>query len=203
MNSRYGVTVRYDFALPPKANVFVDSVPVTRISKTLLGLCSVLSTSAAMDAVVDAVRRKVVTLPDLGRVLDDASEQRGGRSTLRKILTSRFAVGVTDSDAEDLFLTMARRRGFEFLHHHVVSLGSSRGELDFARLPSLLDIEIDGSDSHDDPVAVQRDKNRDAELVARGWVVLRFTYWDLIQRTDWVFATIDEVLAQRERLRHI
>ena len=69
--------------------------------------------------------------------------------------------------------------------------------MDLASLPEKVDIEIDGGEAHDNPAAGQRDKNRDAELESRGWVVLRFTYWDLVERPDWVFEKISMTLEMR------
>jgi very-short-patch-repair endonuclease len=49
-------------------------------------------------------------------------------------------------------------------------------------------IEVDGRAYHSDPAAFERDRRRDALLVARGYVVLRFSYrqvmfeWHFIQR---------------------
>lgn len=43
----------------------------------------------------------------------------------------------------------------------------------------------------------RRDKSRDVELGSRGWLVLRFTYWDLVQRSDWVFESIAAAIATR------
>ena len=175
-----------------------DDIPVTRIAKTVFDLCSVLSFAASTDVVLDVVRRRAASIVDLGRVLDEASDKRGGRSTLRRILATRFAAGVTDSDAEDLFMAMAARRGFSLVHHFVVEDATFRAELDFADISVQLDVEIDGGKDHDDPVSQQRDKNRDAELIARGWTVLRFTYWDLIQKTDWMFEMISGALERRK-----
>ena len=198
LNSRYGITIHHDSSLPIKAIAYSDNIPVTRMARTILDLCAVLSYSAATSAVVDAVRRDLLSLLDLCRVLDEPSGKRGGRTVLRRILMTRFARGVTDSDAEDLFIEMAEHRGLAFVHHFVVQDPGFRAELDFAEVPIRLDVEIDGGKGHNDPVAVQRDKNRDAELISRGWTVLRFTYWDLIRRPDWVFETIRVVQARRE-----
>jgi len=202
VNSRHGIKVHHDPSLAHRPTASVDKVPVTRMAATILDLCAVLSYATVCSVVVDAVRRSFVSILDLGRVLDEASGKRGGRTVLRRILASRFAVGVTDSEAEDLFIDMAERRGFRFVHHFVVQDPGIRAELDFADVPILLDVEVDGGKDHDDPVAVQRDKNRDAELISRGWTVLRFTYWDLIQRADWVFGIIGTATALRKTERH-
>jgi len=197
LNSRHGIRVHHDPSLATAPNAKAENIPVTRIAKTVLDLCAVLSLAASTQVVLDVVRRRAVSIVDLGRVLDEETGRRGGRSALRRILVTRFAVGVTDSDAEDLFIAMASRRGFDFVHHFVVEDAGFRVELDFADPYVRLDVEIDGGKDHDDPVAQQRDKNRDAELIARGWTVLRFTYWDLIQKTDWMFEMISAALERK------
>ena len=194
LNSAHGVKVRRDPSLRTEPRVFVDSIPVTRISKTILDLCGGLSLGPAGDLVADAVRRGKTTIVDLGRILDEAGGQGiKGTRVLRRILTERFALGVTDSEAEDLFIALARRRGYSFTHHYVVKDDSYIAELDFADVLIYLDVEVDGGRYHDDPEHQQLDKNRDAELAERGWTVLRFTYWDLVRKPDWVFEKIDSV----------
>ncbi|MGH2754756.1 MAG: DUF559 domain-containing protein [Actinomycetota bacterium] len=198
VNSAHGIKVHRDPSLAEEPRVLVNNIPITRISRTLLDLCGVLSFSAATDAVVGAIRRRKCTILDLARILDEAGGQgKRGTRTLRRILMERFAYGVTDSEAEDLFAALAKRRGYTFVHHHVVRDGLLIAQLDFADVSAKLNIEVDGGEYHDDPVAVQRDKNRDAELIDRGWTVLRFTYWDLVQRPDWVFQKIESVLERR------
>ena len=66
VNSRHGISVRYDPALPRRPKVFADSIPVTYVEDGS-DLCDVLLFSAASEVVVDAVRRKLVTLVDLGK----------------------------------------------------------------------------------------------------------------------------------------
>ena len=196
LNSRHGIRVHLDPSLATRPHAHADNIPLTRIVWTVLDLCAVLTYPAATAVVVDVVRRQLVSVLDLSRVLDESAGRRGGRRTLSRVLMTRFALGVTDSDAEDLFIDLAGRRGLHFRHHFVVQDPSFRAELDFADVSLLLDIEVDGGKAHDDDVAQQWDKNRDAELISRGWTVLRFTYWDLIQRPDWVFERIGDTLAR-------
>jgi very-short-patch-repair endonuclease len=109
---------------------------------------------------------------------------------------------VTDSDAEDLYLRISRRddvcRGA--IHHHVVTRQGHRlAELDFSYLPELVNVEIDGHEGHDDPVARQRDRRRDALLGEMGWTVLRFTYWQLVDEPQWVIDRVRATVVRRRR----
>jgi very-short-patch-repair endonuclease len=197
-NSAHGVIVHVDPDVAALPTAKIDGLPVTLIARTIFDLCGVLPYPAAAETLIDAIRNDRVDVPALGRAGDLFGKPgKGGTTAFRKVLTERLGLGITDSVAEDLFLSLARRRGYGFTHHHVVRDATFFAELDFASLPERVNIEIDGAKAHGDPVAQQRDRNRDAELIRRGWLVLRFTYWDLIQQPDWVFECIGEALAQR------
>lgn len=197
-NSRYGIQVHLDPTLSPSPKTFFDVIPVTRIDRTLLDICGTLPKDASARLIDRAIRSNLTEPLQLARALDAHGRQgRAGTHPLRSILTTRYAFGVTDSDAEDLFREMATRRGFNFVFHHVVTDAGFRAELDFAALPEMVDIEIDGGGVHNNPAQVDRDKARDVELGKRGWLVLRFTYRDLVENPAWVFDSIVAALAMR------
>jgi hypothetical protein len=58
-------------------------------------------------------------------------------------------------------------------------------------------VELDGLRFHSEPGQVARDKARDRRLAIRGYLVLRFTYWELVERPAEVVAEIREALACR------
>jgi hypothetical protein len=63
-------------------------------------------------------------------------------------------------------------------------------------LPKLkLAIEVDGMAFHQGPDRFQRDRTRQNALIGLGWTVLRFTWWDLVDRPTYVIATIRRQLA--------
>ena len=62
--------------------------------------------------------------------------------------------------------------------------------LDLAFPAAMVAIEVDGMAYHSDAVRFQRDRTRQNLLVSLGWTVLRFTWWDLVDRPDYVVTTI-------------
>jgi very-short-patch-repair endonuclease len=46
------------------------------------------------------------------------------------------------------------------------------------------------------PEHFQRDRRRQNRLIAAGWTVLRFTWWDLTERPDDVLAQIRAAVAR-------
>jgi very-short-patch-repair endonuclease len=194
-----GIKVHVDPSLTAKPKVRFDGIPVPRIERVLFDLCGTLSPGRAERMVVQAIRDDRVEVVLLARALDlYGGNGKKGTRVLRRILSTRIAMGVTDSDAEDLFAAMADRRGLSLAHHHVVVDQQFRAELDFASIREQIDVEIDGGIAHFNPVKNDRDKARYVELGRRGWLVLRFTYWDLVTRPEWVFDSIATALRTRQ-----
>jgi very-short-patch-repair endonuclease len=71
-------------------------------------------------------------------------------------------------------------------------------EVDFAIEPGRVIIECDGWDSHGrDRRQFERDRARDAELSALGWIVLRFTWLQITRRPAWVASSIRRTIVSR------
>ena len=70
-------------------------------------------------------------------------------------------------------------------------------ECDFVWPEHRVIVETDGWESHGNRVAFERDKARDADLAARGWVVLRFTWRQVVDSPMLVIARLAQTLAQR------
>jgi very-short-patch-repair endonuclease len=70
-----------------------------------------------------------------------------------------------------------------------------RYRLDFAWPPVKLAAEVDGYEAHGARSAFYRDRDRQNDLVALGWTLLRFTWTDVIRRPAHVASTIDRAHA--------
>ncbi len=81
--------------------------------------------------------------------------------------------------------------------HHVVRTATRSFELDFGLVDQRIDIEVDGWAYHGHRRAFEADRERDADLAAAGWHVLRFTWHQVTQRPDWVASRIGAVVGQR------
>jgi very-short-patch-repair endonuclease len=66
--------------------------------------------------------------------------------------------------------------------------------VDFAWRPQWLIVETDGWAAHGTRPAFERDRRRDADLVAPGWRVLRVSYERLGREPEWVADRIAEAL---------
>jgi very-short-patch-repair endonuclease len=59
----------------------------------------------------------------------------------------------------------------------------------------MLAVEADGRDTHDRPEALYADRVRQNLIMLAGWRVLRFTWYDVMQRPDWVIAQVRQALS--------
>jgi very-short-patch-repair endonuclease len=79
----------------------------------------------------------------------------------------------------------------------LVSSGWFRARVDLGHRAARLAVEADGYEFHGSRRDFAADCHRYDELVAAGWLVLRFTYEQVIGDPAWVVATIRAALAQR------
>jgi len=143
-----------------------------------------------------ALVRGWLTLDELAAQVRALNGQHGVVA-LRALLTG--ALPRTWSPAERLGRQVLARTGLQGWQWNlpVALLDGSVAVVD-AALPHLrLAVEIDGRAHHVDPAAFQRDRHRQNGLVALGWIVLRFTWDDLVQRPDEVVASVLAAVALR------
>jgi very-short-patch-repair endonuclease len=71
------------------------------------------------------------------------------------------------------------------------------GRVDFL-IGDRLVVEADGYEWHADPVAFERDRARDRELVRRGYVVVRASYRQVLDDLDEVVLAVRDVIGRRD-----
>ena len=159
-----------------------EGLLVTSVARTLVDLGQVASADVVERAVEWALRRGHVSV---GRLADmvAAVPNRPGTRALRELLARRSPGSpATESDAETLFLQLARRAGLpEPQRQYAVPTAEGNFRLDFAWPSRGLGVEIDGAGAHASRDALRRDLRRQNRLVlslaSAGWALLRFT-WD-------------------------
>jgi very-short-patch-repair endonuclease len=129
-------------------------------------------------------------------VLRHSRRGRHGVVALRAALEAWSIAGKPpDSLLELVMADLLRQRGLPaaVFHHRV------RGfEVDFCYPVERIIIECDGWEVHGrDRAQFERDRRRDAALIADGWIVIRFTWSQITQHPDWVCDVIRQTLAAR------
>jgi len=169
-------------------------VPVTAPARTLLDLAGVVDVAQLEPALEDAVLRGLAPFLLLRRTLDRlGGSGRRGAAPLRRLLDSRDpGTAPTESVLEDTLVRALRRGGLlEPVRQYRV--GAVRVDLAYPGV--RLAIEADSRVWHGGRTDVQRNSAKQNLLVARGWRVLRFTWFDVTHRPAYVVGTVEPLLS--------
>ena len=163
-----------------------------RLQKQFLGPINVLTVRWATDArAIDAL---IAALGELALSALTASRLEFRQDFIELLPSERVGArllrraGVTGWVANFLVLTAD---------------GVAKAELDFAFPDLRICIEVDGRAAHSGGRAFDRDRRRQNDLSLDGWLVLRFTWHQIVNEPEWVIGQIRLAIATRSRLAGI
>jgi very-short-patch-repair endonuclease len=191
--------------MPPGGPV---DVTVSSAAHSRGGICVHRTTTLSLDDVVrdrDGLPRTSVarTLTDLADVLDGRQMKRViERADVRRILDVKDLPGrrkittkpepeFTRSDLERHMRALVKRHGLPAPSVNASVLGN---EVDFFWSDQRLVAETDGAETHLTRAAFENDRRRDAELLAAGYRVVRFTYRQVSDEPRYVANTLKALL---------
>jgi hypothetical protein len=168
------------------------NLPVTSPRKTVLDLGGMRHrrTEGVLDA---ALRRELTDVGQLWLLLEQEwMRGRRGVAVLRDLLVPRTeGRAPTDSEMEIRLRRLIDESGLPPpVHQFPFEISTGPIRMDLAYPERLIDIEADSLSWHWDREAFERDRRRDNELKALGWIVLRFTWAMIRYDRDYVVATI-------------
>jgi very-short-patch-repair endonuclease len=171
---------------------------VTTPTRTLLDLGSILSSSRLERALERALHKRVTDIDSLAARFNEwARRGRPGARKWRALLELRdSSLEPTASDFETRMSQLIRRYNLPApVRQHVIMQGTRfLARADFAYPAQRVLIECDSEQWHRGREPWQRDMWRYNTLVAAGWKVLRFTWWDVTSQPDYVAGRIVDVL---------
>jgi very-short-patch-repair endonuclease len=207
---------RPQIAVPRGRNVAADrrdgvdlrwrTVPVTDVvdgwvtsrERTLVDCASLLPFNQALAIRDSALRDRTVTRPDLMARAAVLPRQYRGR------VEAVFAEA--DPLAANPFESALRAIAIEVPGLHVrcqVRIDDERGwvgRVDLADRDLRIVVEADSMEYHGERAAMDKDVERYTRLTCDGWLVLRFTWYHVMTRPDWVVAMLSKAVAQRATL---
>jgi Protein of unknown function (DUF559) len=129
------------------------------------------------------------------RLLDMAAldTTHPGSKRLREVLDAHDLSSTTRSPLEDALLELCDDYG---IPRPLVNTIHEGVELDVCWPEHRLNLETDGR-RHLTRAAFERDRARDARLIALGWRVVRLTYRQVYTQPDWVAALLRDLLSAR------
>jgi very-short-patch-repair endonuclease len=169
---------------------------VTTLPRTLVDSWPLLPVNERRPLLLDAARQGLVTAEKLREALAERSNVGGRRALLQTI--ELIADGVQSELEAHGVLSVFRHRSLpRSVGQYAVQLPGGRIKLDRAWPEAKLAVELDGAQHHTSPEDRRRDLSRDRELAALGWVVLRFTFADVLRDPEAVRAKVLEVYRAR------
>jgi hypothetical protein len=174
-------------------------IPVTTATRTLVDVAPLVTPTQLELALDDAEQRGLVWRPHVRWRLDCLGRRgRTGVPQLRALLDRTEGRPLGDSWLEQEGIRIVTRAGLPVPRCQV---HLRRPDRRIARVDLLWDAqrliaELSGHATHATRRRRQADAQRTAALTLAGWRVLDFTYEDVIERPEYVVATIAEHLAQ-------
>jgi hypothetical protein len=174
---------------------------LTHLARTMVDLASVLDTAWLRAALDSALRQRKTNLVWARRALDSYGRGRRGAAFLRRLVTEHQREDeVPDSVLESMGIELAMATGrTPRLHWKVIEGARLIAEVDFAWPEVRLCVELDGWTQHGTRAAFVRDRARDRALLRLGWMVLRFTWQDVVADRESVIAELVSCYESRTR----
>jgi very-short-patch-repair endonuclease len=154
-------------------------IPCTNILRTLVDLGAV-DPDGVVDAVGHVLATRLADLPALAAtILEHSQRGRSGIGPLRRAVDEwSIDAKPADSVLEASMRRLVERYRLPDVEFHPVIDGF---EVDFRVVGTPLILECDGWTYHGlDRMNFERDRTRDADLTAAGWIVVRFTYRSIV-----------------------
>jgi hypothetical protein len=196
-------TIHVSRSLPTEHLARRERFPVTNVARTIADLAAMLPPPRLEVVIDDALAARRTTLASL---LAMAAARSGpgqrGSATLRGLIDARRGIWVAPASELE---RRARRLWVDAglpEPAYEVDVGDDAwiGRVDCLWREQRVIVELDGRRFHGGSTARDADRRRDNQLHASGWVVLRFTWDDIVERPDEVVALVRSALERNGRL---
>lgn len=192
-SSRPGLIVR-KATLEPSDIVSIERIKVTSAARTILDCAAILPSDEdyRLEEMCAEANPKLATLPDLWEQI----ERNPGKAGVRRLATllDRQAPKRPKRELERRLLKLIRSSGLPEPEVNAFLLGKER---DLIWREARVVVEADSYTFHSDARTWARDIGKTNELQLAGYVVLRFTWFDVAERPGWVIAEIRKALTLR------
>lgn len=188
-----GVKIHRVRDLLPDEVTTLHGIPVTTPARTLLDVAETMPARELEQALANALRMKLVTMAEMRAMVARHPKHRGA-APLRQILDAECEPAFTRSEAEEKLLEIVREAG---LPRPTLNVRILHYEVDFVWASPRVIAEVDGYAYHRGARSFVADRQRDAELTAAGYRVLRFTWVDLTERRLATIVRLAQALARR------
>jgi hypothetical protein len=169
---------------------------VTALPRTIVDSWPLLPIHERRPLLLDITRRGLTTAGLVGEALTERPNV-GGRRLLLQTLDLIEDGAQSELEVHGVLNVFRHRSLPRSVGQYRLLLPSGAVTLDRAWPEAKLAVELDGAKYHTSAEDRRRDLARDRELMAIGWVVLRFTYADVLRDPEGVRAKVLEVYLTR------
>lgn len=178
----------------PADQVVLGDVRATAPARTVVDLCRSVERGDAAWAVDRALHLHLVTREALQQAIDRQHRAAG-------IGQARALYETADAGAQSPLETRGRLAlldGGLARPESQIRLQGPDGVvyLDLGHRAARLGIEFDGRSVHEQPGALLADRWRQNTVLGLGWRILRFTWFDVTRRPDWMVKCVARALAE-------
>ncbi len=193
-----GVVVHRNSDLAIDHVTMIRGLRTTSIARTIMDLAGVSSPRRTEWVIDDALADGRCTVAELSDVLESVARRgKPGVSVMRSILSERSPGDDRQSRLERKANALLVKAGLEGYELERSIPWDERRRFDVAFAAHSVAIEWDGRRWHTMKAAFRADRERDRLAMEHGWLVLRFTWHDVVDDPASVVATIRTVLSQR------
>jgi hypothetical protein len=173
----------------------IDGVVTTTLPRTVVDLMLWLPEDQGRALVIDALQRRRIDVPTIEAQLRTVG-RRHGVCRARSVLAD--VIGTPHSEMEMRVHRILRGAGIAgwLANAPIEDADGLVGYVDLLFPREHVVVELDGRAYHSDPDRFQLDRTRQNRLVALGYVVLRFTWDDVVHRADGVVAQVRAALTR-------
>jgi predicted transcriptional regulator of viral defense system len=193
---RPGITVHRSTTLTRKDVTRQLGVPVTSPARTVFDMAPRLGDKPLRRFMRDARLTHTLNRSDLAELLDRHPRHPATRR-LEPFLDPTRAGGPTRSEFEDAFIEFAQRYG---LPAPITNTRLHGYEVDALFPAERVIVELDGAEFHLDRDVFESDRDRDATLLAVGYLTIRITWERFTARSAREAARLRKILDARRRL---
>jgi Transcriptional regulator, AbiEi antitoxin/Protein of unknown function (DUF559) len=190
LRKRNGIKVHRSRALTRRDITRQHGIPVTSPARTVLDIAPRLTGKRLSRFVNDALRTPYLHVPDLADVLNRNPAHPGTRRIRAHVHSP------TNSPLDDDFAEFARRYGLPAPVTNTYLLGY---EIDVLYPRERVIVEVDGYQFHSDRGSFERDRKRDAVMLAEGIVTVRITEERMKQEPEQEARRMLAILEARRR----
>jgi very-short-patch-repair endonuclease len=193
-----GLAVHRRLRFDPESTQCVQrrGLTITALPRTIIDSWPLLPPAERRPLALDVARRRLVTAPQLREALAERSNV-GGRRMLLQTIDLIDDGCQSELEAHGVLNVFRHRSLPPSVGQYRIELPTGRIRLDRAWPEVKLAVELDGAAHHTSPENRREDLARDRALAGLGWVVLRFTYADVLRDPDAVRAKVLEVYRTR------